>query len=69
MPDIPGKAGAFHDGHNEPRGQKPKRTDHDDPRDEHFTEFHLRSVKSEGKKAHEIDLAHLDRLKQKIKAS
>jgi len=69
MPNMTRKSCAFHDGQDQPSRQKPERAHHHDPRNEYFTELQLGSVKSEGKKAHEIDLDHLDRLKQKIKAS
>jgi len=68
MPNVPGKSGAFHDGYNEPGGEKSEGAYHHHPWDKHFTEFHLGSVKGQGKNGHRFAVDHVDRLRQKIKA-
>jgi hypothetical protein len=68
MPDIARKSGALHDGHDQPSCQKPERAHDYDPRNKHFTELQLGSVKGEGKKGHRFDLDQVDRLVKKIKA-
>ena len=68
MPDITRKSGAFHDGHDQPSRQKPERAHDHDPRNEHFTELQLGSVKGESKKGHRFAVDHVDRLEKKIKA-